>query len=61
MYEILKEFLLIKTSLAEFWLISFLKSQIGINKYKNLETNSLYHNQIGGVSIFLSQKAKMFC
>lgn len=30
-------------------------------KYKNLETKSLSHGQIGEISIFLSQNTIMFC
>lgn len=52
--------MLIETTLAEFPLLQFLKTQVSRLKYKNLKTKSLSHSQTGGVSIFLSQNA-MFC
>lgn len=53
--------MLIEAILAKFLLIQFLKTLVSILKYKNLETKSLFHSQVGGVNIFFSQNAIMFC
>lgn len=53
--------MLIEEILAELLLIQFFKTQVGILKCKNLETKRLFHSQVGGVNIFLSQNVIMFC